>query len=264
MVNHAGISFDHRIGEETGLGVVEITRAWIATRDIFDVAALWDQIDALTGHVKLEMQLDLFLELRTMTERGVMWLLRSRKVPLDIASVVAEFKAGIATLAVSLEGQLQGRMRDQAFALEAGRLAGGVPEGLAQRSVLWPLLHTGFDVVALAARSGQPIAGVAANYWQLFEELDLWWLWEAIGRLPRSNRWQTQARAALRDDLLLALADLTADILAAGSVGNWRAANDRMIARSMALFTDIRRVDAHDLTTLSVALRQLRNLALLG
>ena len=264
LVNHAGISFDHRISEETGLGVVEITRAWIATRDIFDVAALWDQIDALTGHVKVELQLDLFLELRTMTERGVMWLLRSRRVPIDVAGVVTEFQAGIATLAVSLEGQLQGRMRDRAFALEAGRLAGGVPEKLAQRSVLWPLLHTGFDVIALAARSGQALPAVATNYWQLFEELDLWWMWEAIGRLPRSNRWQTQARAALRDDLLLALADLTGDVLAAGSVGNWRAANDRMIGRAMVLFTEIRRVDAHDLTTLSVALRQLRNLALLG
>ena len=264
LVNHAGISFDHRISEETGLGVVEITRAWIATRDIFDVAALWDQIDALTGQVKLELQLDLFLELRTMTERGVMWLLRSRKAPIDIARVVAEFKAGIATLAVSLEGQLLGRMRDQAFALEAGRLAGGVPEGVAQRSVLWPLLHTGFDVVALAASSGQALPAVATNYWQLFEELDLWWLWEAIGHLPRSNRWQTQARAALRDDLLSALADLTGHVLAVGSVGNWRAANDRLIGRAIVLFTEIRRVEAHDLTTLSVALRQLRNLALLG
>jgi len=264
MVNHSGISFDHRMSEETGLGVVEIARAWIATRDIFDVAHLWDEIDALTGQVKLELQLDLFLELRTMTERGVLWLLRSRKAPLDIASAVGEFRSGIAMLAVSLEGQLQGRMRDQAFALEAGRLAGGVPEQLAQRSVLWPLLHTGFDVVSLASKSGQTLPAVGTSYWQLFEELDLWWLWEAIGSLPRSNRWQTQARAALRDDLLSALADLTGDILAAGSVGNWRAANDRLIGRAIRLFTEIRRVDAHDLTTLSVALRQLRNLALLG
>jgi len=264
LVNHSGISFDHRLSEETGLGVVEITRAWIAIRDIFGVAQLWDQVEALNGQVKLEMQLDLFLELRTMTERGVMWLLRSRKAPLDIAALVAEFRSGIETLAVALEGHLKGRIREQAFALEAGRLAGGVPEDLAQRSVLWPLLHTGFDVVCHAALSGQALSVVAASYWQLFEELDVWWLWEAIGRLPRSNRWQTQARAALRDDLLSALADLTGDVLAAGSVGNWRAANERLIGRAMVLFTEIRRVDAHDLTTLSVALRQLRNLAILS
>jgi len=98
----------------------------------------------------------------------------------------------------------------------------------------------------------------------VFDQLDVSWLWQAIGSLPRSNRWQTQARSALRDDLLAALADLTEDALIAGSVGDWSHANERMISRAMGMFADLRRVDAHDLTTLSVALRQLRNLALLS
>jgi glutamate dehydrogenase len=118
--------------------------------------------------------------------------------------------------------------------------------------------------VDLAERTKQPMHTVAGAYWQVFEQLDLWWLWEAIGRLPRSNRWQTQARSALRDDLLAALADLAEDAIIAGSVADWMAANERMITRAAALFTEIRRVDSHDLTTLSVALRQLRNLALLA
>ena len=264
MVNLSGISFDHRLGEETGLGVVEVTRAWLAVRDIFGLVDLWEQVDALSGSVRLDTQLELFLELRTMAERAVLWLLRHRKVPVDIGSAVADFQAGIGTLALGLEGQLRGRMREQAFALEASRLAASVPEALAQRSVLWPLLHTGFDFVDLAARGHQPLLTVAGAYWQVFETLDVWWLWDAIGRLPRSSRWQTQARSALRDDLLAALADLTDDTLAVGSVDDWMAANDRMVGRAAALFTEIRRVDTHDLTTLSVALRQLRNLALMS
>jgi len=155
-------------------------------------------------------------------------------------------------------------MREQAFALEAGRLAANIPETLAQRSVLWPLLHTGFDVVDLAERTKQPLHSVAGVYWEVFEQLDLGWLWEAIGRLPRSNRWQTQARSALRDDLLAALADLAEDAIIAGSVTDWMDTSERMITRAGLLFTEIRRVDTHDLTTLSVALRQLRNLALLA
>ena len=264
MVNLSGISFDHRLSEETGLGVVEITRAWVAVRDIFGIVDLWEQVDALGGAVKLDAQLDLFLELRTMAERAVMWLLRHRKAPIDIAAAVAEFQPGIATLSLGLEAQLRGPMREQVFAMEAGRLAAKIPEALAQRSVLWPLIHTGFDVVDLAQRTKQPLRSVAGVYWEVFEQLDLGWLWEAIGRLPRSNRWQTQARAALRDDLLAALADLAEDAITAGSVADWLANSDRMIARARTLFTEIRRVDSHDLTTLSVALRQLRNLALLA
>ncbi len=264
LVNLSGISFDHRLSEETGLGVVEITRAWVAVRDIFGIVDLWERVDALGGTVRVDAQLELFLELRTMAERAVMWLLRHRKAPIDIGAAVAEFQPGIDTLSQGLEAQLRGRMREQAFALEAGRLAANIPEALAQRSVLWPLMHTGFDVVDLAQRTKQPLHSVAGVYWEVFEQLDLGWLWEAIGRLPRSSRWQTQARSALRDDLLAAIADLAEDAITAGSVADWMATSERMIARARTLFTEIRRVDSHDLTTLSVALRQLRNLALLA
>ncbi|MEQ1701993.1 MAG: NAD-glutamate dehydrogenase domain-containing protein, partial [Ilumatobacteraceae bacterium] len=262
MVNLSGISFDHRIGEETGVSVVDITRAWVAARDIFGLVELWEQVDALSGRVKLDTQIDLFLELRSMAERGTLWLLRHRKLPLDIAGAVATYRDGMQTL-ISLDGSLRGRLRDQAFAAEASRLAAGVPEGLAQRSVQWPLLHTCFDMIELAARSGRSLKDVAATYWHVFDVLDLSWLWDAVGGLPRSTRWQTQARSALRDDLIGALADLTEDALIAGTVADWQAANERMVSRMMAMFTQLRRVDAHDVTTLSVAVRQLRNLALL-
>jgi glutamate dehydrogenase len=264
LVNLSGISFDHRVSEETGMSVVDTTRAWVAARDILGLVGLWDRVEALTGAVKADMQLELFLELRSMAERCTLWLMRHRSLPLDIGAAVAEFRTGMDQLAVSLENHALGRMRESVFAREAGRLAAGVPEDLAQRSVQWPLLHTGLDVIDLSARSGVPIAGVANAYWQLFDRLDLSWLWEAVGALPRSTRWQTQARAALRDDLVAALADLTADALRVGSVDDWFHANDRLIDTSVVIFNDLRRVDAQDLTTLTVAVRQLRTLALLA
>jgi glutamate dehydrogenase len=165
---------------------------------------------------------------------------------------------------VRLDGSLRGPMRDATFALEASRLAAGVPEVLAQRSVQWRLLHTGLDMVELAERTGSRVSEVCGAYWHVFDVLDLTWLWDAVGHLPRSSRWQTQARSALRDDLVTAMADLTDDALRAGGVGAWQSANERLVARSMAMFNDLRRVDAHDLTTLSVAVRQLRTLALIA
>ncbi len=264
MSNLSGISFDHRIAEETGMSVVDTTRAWVAARDILDMQSLWHRVEALTGNIKVDVQMELFLELRSMSERATLWLMRHRALPLDIGAAVDEFRTGIGQLSVSLESHLHGRMREAAFAIEAGRLAAGVPEDLAQRSVQWPLLHTGFDVIDLAASSSRPVAQVAAAYWQMFERLDLAWLWDAVGSLPRSTRWQTQARAALRDDLVTALSELTTDALAVGTVADWFDRNERLIGTSVAIFTDLRRVDAHDLTTLTVAVRQLRTLALLA
>ncbi|MEI8240506.1 MAG: NAD-glutamate dehydrogenase domain-containing protein, partial [Actinomycetota bacterium] len=176
MMNLSGISFDHRVSEETGMTVVETTRAWVAARDILDLVSLWHGVDALTGQLKLDAQLELFLELRSMAERATLWLMRHRSLPLDIGAAVGELRGGLAELSVAMETHLRGRMRDQAFALEAGRLAVGVPEVLAQRSVSWRLLHTGFDIVDLAGRTGRPVADVASAYWQVFETLDLSWM----------------------------------------------------------------------------------------
>jgi glutamate dehydrogenase len=197
-----------------------------------------------------------------MIEHVVLWLLRHRRPPIDIASVVAELRAPVQRLASGADNVLSGRMRDLSFAREAVRLTAGVPERLAQQSSQWPVVHTFFDVIEVATRSSVDPADAARTYWQLFDAVDVGWLWDAIGALPRSDRWQTQARSALRDDLLAVLADLTDDALGIGSVDGWRSANEGIIARTATMFTELRRVDTHDITTLTVALRQLRNLAL--
>ncbi len=62
MVNLSGISFDNRMTEDTGAGVVDVMRAWVAARDIFNFPTMWEQIEALPTHVKLDTQLELFLD----------------------------------------------------------------------------------------------------------------------------------------------------------------------------------------------------------
>ena len=123
-------------------------------------------------------------------------------------------------------------------------------------------MHTGFDIVRLAGELGQPVPEVASAYWLVFEEFDVGWLWDGIGQLPRSDRWQTQARSSMRDDLMTVLSDLTRNVIvsADGSPSAWMAANERAVARAVAMHQEIRRAESFDVTTLSVGLRQLRHL----
>ena len=230
MVNLSGISFDHRMTEDTGASVVDVIRAWLVSREVFDFAGLWREIDALDAAVPLDTQFDLFLDCRRMVERGALWVLRHRRPPFELSETVAHLKPGIAELAVSLAAKLRGRMADVALSEEASRLAVGVPESLAERASAWPVLHTAFDIVDLAESTGRPVGELSAMQWELFDALDLMWLWEGIGSLPRSDRWQTQARSALRDDLLSTLAELTAAcVRSGGSVEKWMSINARPV-----------------------------------
>ena len=264
MVNLAGISFDHRMTEDSGASVSDVARAFLASREIFGFTDIWHRIDALGSSIDLDTQIALFLEARRMTERGTVWLLRHRRPPLDIADAVDAFSAGMAFLSDSLDEVVRGRVAIDIDQAREARVAAGVPLDLAACSVRWPWLHSGFDIVEIAHTEARNVADSATSYWATFDAFDVGWLWDGVSNLPRSDRWQEQARSALRDDLMTVLADLTRNVMrsADGSATSWIEANERAVGRALAIHTEIRRSESFDLTTLSVALRQLRNLTI--
>ena len=264
MVNLAGISFDHRMTEDSGASVSDVARAFLASREIFGFSDIWREIDALGSTVELDTQISLFLDARRMAERGTVWLLRHRRPPLDISMAIETFSAGLAFLSESLDRVASGRVASDIARVASERVAAGVPAGLAERSARWRWLHTGFDIVEVAHGEARNVADAATAYWATFDAFDLGWLWDGVGNLPRSDRWQEQARSAIRDDLLTVLADLTRNVMRStdGAPASWLEANERAVGRALAMHTEIRRAESFDLTTLSVALRQLRNLTI--
>ncbi len=259
MVNLSGISYDHRMTEDTGASVTDVARGWLAAREVLDFPAWWREIDAIRD-IRLEDRLEMYLDCRRTAERCSLWFLRNRRPPVDIAAEVARFREPVTNLAAEYPYRLVGPLHDAAQALAAERVDQGVPAALASRSSVWRLLHTALDVVELAGRHGIDPLFVASVYWQLFDRFELLWLWDGIGALPRGDRWQTQARSAQRDDLLAVLSGLTDNVLEDGSVDAWMSANERSVGRTMQQLTAIRRIEHLNITQLSVAVRQLRNL----
>ena len=259
MANLSGISYDHRMTEDTGASVTDVTRAWLVAREVLDFPVWWAEISEL-DHMRLDDQLEMYLDCRRTAERCSMWFLRHRRPPVDIAAQVERFRAPVLSLASGLPSRLRGPIGEAAAALAGIRMNQGVPEPLAIRSSVWRLLHTTFDMIELAQRAGHEPIDVAAVYWEVFDRFELLWLWDGIGALSRSDRWQTQARSALRDDLLAVLVGLAENVLEHGSFDAWLALNERSVERSLQQLTEIRRSDRFNITNLSVALRQLRNL----
>ena len=266
MVNLAGISFDHRMTEDTGSTVADVLRAFTAARRIVELDDQWKTIEALDRSVPLDTQINLFLEARRSAERAAGWLLRHRPPSFGIDVVVDEFAEPIETIARNLDSVVTGRIAADIAERRSIAIDAGVPAELAARAARWPWMHPGFDIVELAREQACSVEHAMTAYWTMFDGFDLFWLWEGIGALPRSDRWQTQARSALRDDLLAVLAALTRNVLATagGSAPDWVANNRRSVGKAVAMHTEIRRAESFDLTTLSVALRQLWNLTLLA
>jgi glutamate dehydrogenase len=268
MVNRCGPSFDFRLEEETGAGVPELARAYMAAREIFGMRALWEEIEALDNRVEVGTQTKMLLDGRKLVERATRWLLRNRQGPLDIAATVSYFSGGAAELAERIpELMLDGDR--EALEEEIEQLAeANVPPDLAERAALLSPMFSALDIVDVAAATEQSLEVTAEVYFTLGDRLKLHWLRDHIEALPRDNRWRTLARSALRDDIYSQQAALTAEILlsvreelpALERINAWVEDKPGSVERALQVLTDINSSGTFDLSTLSVALREIRNL----
>jgi glutamate dehydrogenase len=208
------------------------------------------------------------LEGRKLVERATRWVLRHRRPPLDIAGEVERFTAGVESVAAGLPALLSPMERD-AHQRVADRLRGaGVPFELANGVAGFEALAAGLDIVEVAQDAGEPVEAVAAVYFALGGHLQLHWLRDQIVALPRDTRWQTLARAVLRDDLYGQERALTAAVLRVSPPGDaadarietWLADHEEAALRSAQVIADVKAGGTADLAILSVALRENLNL----
>ncbi len=85
----------------------------------------------------------------------------------------------------------------------------GVPDELAARVAGFSSAFPTLDIVAVADRTGKDPLAVAEVYYDLADRLRITQLMDRIIELPRADRWQSMARASIREDLYAAHAALT-------------------------------------------------------
>ncbi len=267
MVDRSGTTFTFRLNEETGVSVPDLARAWLVTRQVFGMRAFWASVEALDGRVEVATQVKLLLEARKLTERASRWLLLGRRPPLPIRSTIDFFSDGVATIGAGLPKLLTGRdlagfeERRDSF---TGR---GVPLELAERVAGMVPANSTFDIVEIASSAGRSVEEVAEVYFDLSDRLQITRLRERIIALPKDDRWNTMARAALRDDIYAAHAALTGNVLVVSGSGTpeerlaiWTERNASAVARARQTLSEIWESERFNVATLSVALRAIRTL----
>ena len=137
MVDTGGSTFLFRLGEETGLPVVDITRAWLVAREVFGMRAFWQQVEALAGTVDVDARIAVVLEARKLMERATRWLLMNRRPPFGIAETVSFFGAGVGTVRSAIPKLLSGRDMASFEERRASFASQGVPAGWRTRSRRW-------------------------------------------------------------------------------------------------------------------------------
>jgi glutamate dehydrogenase len=177
-------------------------------------------------------------------------------------------------LAEALPDVLDGADHETFERIEQELREADVSKELARRVAGMPFMLSVFDIVEVAIAIEQDPDAVMHTYFSVGARLELNWLRGRIIELPRDNRWQALARAALRDDLYSLHRELTQEVLESASEGSdgkgtkdsddaidsWTESNSSSVERCLGIIDDIKASRAYDMTTLPVGLREVRNL----
>ncbi|SHK86638.1 NAD-glutamate dehydrogenase [Streptomyces yunnanensis] len=267
-VNTGGTSFLHRMREETGASLEEVVRAHTAARAIFRLNQVWDDVEALDNTVAADVQTRIRLHSRRLVERGTRWLLNNRRQPLELSGTIDFFSERVAQVWAELPKLLQGSDLEWYQTILEELTDAGVPEPLAVQVSGFSSVFPTLDIVAIADRTGKEPLAVAEVYYDLGDRLRINQLLDRILELPRNDRWQSMARASIREDLFAAHAALTSDVLAVGNGSAtpeerfkaWEETNVAILTRARATLEEIHGSEGFDLANLSVAMRTMRTL----
>jgi glutamate dehydrogenase len=268
LVNHAGTTFGFRLGMETGGTFEDLARAHTVASVAFRMPELMTGVQSLDAVVPADVQTHMRLEGRRITERATRWLVVNRRPPIDISWQIEFFEEPISRLLDALPDVLAGRELDLFIERRDALLATGVPDDLAVRVAVLPPAYAGLGMVENSLRTGTDLLEVARVHFCLGDRLVLGRLLERIIALPRSDRWQTMARAALRDDLHAVHAALTAQVIQFTEesedpkprIDQWATQDSVVVERVRRTVGEIVESDTFDLARLSVGLRVVRSL----
>ncbi|MFE2219071.1 NAD-glutamate dehydrogenase [Streptomyces canus] len=267
-VNTGGTTYLHRLREETGASLEEIVRAQTVARAIFRSGVVWDGVESLDNQVEAAVQTRIRLHSRRLVERGTRWLLNNRPQPLQLAETVEFFGDRVEQVWSQLPKLLRGADLEWYQKIYDELTGVGVPDELATRVAGFSSAFPTLDIVSVADRMGRDPMDVAEVYYDLADRLHITQLMDRIIELPRADRWQSMARASIREDLYAAHSALTADVLAVGNGAStpeqrfkaWEEKNAPILSRARTTLDEIQGSDAFDLANLSVAMRTMRTL----
>jgi glutamate dehydrogenase len=223
--------------------------------------SVWQQVEALDNKVADAVQSEMLIEEGWLTARATTWFLRSRRLAEPMEETFRRFIPAVQALRERLEPAAA------ASPMAGAWIAAGVPPPLAHRVASAGNLVAALDVAEVAEAVRRGFDEVSEVHVGVGTRLGLSGLRQQIDALPSDSHWQGQAKAALGDDLAGLQRAIAQDVLGGGAgspaelLAAWETSNAAALERAQRLLAELGDAKGADLAMLSVALRELRNLA---
>ncbi|MFN3944113.1 MAG: NAD-glutamate dehydrogenase [Allosphingosinicella sp.] len=198
FVNRLGIIAPFSLTEEEGASFGQAAVAFVAAERLFDMAALWRDLDTLDAPE--EVRLELFDQASQGLQLHVADLLRCTSPDLLPGEIVAKLKPGLEKLRGSLGRLLRDEPRAQASAQRGRLIEMGAPAEIVDRIVQLFELNGGIGIAMLGQKLGTDEIALTQAYTKLGEALGLDWAQAAANRFQARDQWERLLTAGLARD----------------------------------------------------------------
>lgn len=272
MINVGGITFAFRAKEETTATAAAVARAFVVAREAYDLPWIMDRIGTLPPDFPSDQAAEMAIHMRRILDRATRWYVTHDHRDQPIAAALARIMPTLELLRTRTSEYLRGSDIDRA----QGRLENwdsqGVPQDLSVRAS--DLLESFglLDISLVSEQAHEPIPTIADLYYAVFQRINAAGILLRITDLPRQSRWEALARAALRDDVYSAVADMTVSVMQSGPAPGpdgpdaverivaWERGHQEQLARIKDTFAEVTGPGRVDIASISVALKLLRTL----
>ena len=264
VLNRGGPAMAVRLADETRRTTADVALAFLAVREVFELPALWQRIDALDGKLGGSTQLGLYQRTRELVSAQTLFMLRYGSAGSSLSDTIALNKATLAALkpvlASLLPSRLAAGLADQARRLVVER----VPEDLAADMAALDVLELALAITEVAHASNSPVPEAARIFLVLGDRLHIADLTAKAGKILTSDYYDRLAVAQALNQLGKSQADLArAAIRAQGAAGieAWLEQQGPRLARVIATLEQISNEETLTLSRLLVAAGQLQDVA---
>jgi glutamate dehydrogenase len=264
VLNRGGPAMAVRLAEETQRTTADVAYAFLAAREVFELPALWQRIDALDGTAKGAAQLALYQATQDLVNAQTLWFLRNGSAMSDLAGTIARHRTGVGALKGALASVLPDRRR-ALLETETGRLAGaGIPADLAADVAALDILGLAPPITEIAEETKTPMADAARMYLAIGDQLRISDLAAKAGAIATPDYYDRLAVAQALSQLAAAQAAFTRDAIRSRDAGGpeaWLGRQGDRLGRVRAMLEEIAGEGTLTVSRLLVAAGQLGDLA---
>ncbi|MGW2663769.1 NAD-glutamate dehydrogenase domain-containing protein [Nocardia tengchongensis] len=270
VVDRGGITYVHRLFEEVGALGPDAVWAFYIAIEIFRLEDVWQHIREAGLPARLEDLL--FIESSRVLDRATRWVLTHRPKRRPIAGEIARFAPSIAALRPNVPHWLSNEDNRITDLRSGALIADGVPSQLVGEVFGLLDLYGLLDVIEVANQTGDDVEEVGELYYAVKDRMSVNTLLMAVTALDRTDRWNSVARTALREELYGAVRAITTDVLqhngAHDSIDRrlraWEIDNATRLKEARTGLDALMTSPALSLAQLMVATRHIRALATAG